>query len=79
MPKKIKKLIPHDCTKHWVTVSPIFLGYEEHKLAILEKEKYKARWGALVQCARCMRVAVLDIAKKEEDDTTGKDEKTKGV
>ena len=68
--KKIKRIVPHDCNKHWQSITPIFLGTEDNPFAIRKEEMVRPKWGALVQCTGCKQIAVMAIKpeeKKEEE------------
>ena len=80
--KKIKKLVPHDCRRHYVPISQLFLGYEENKFAIRKEDQMKAKWGMLVQCNMCKTVTVVpmeDVKPEEEENKPNKKEETTDV
>ena len=72
MPYKIKKHY-HKCENHLAPVTKLFLGYEEKPLALMENEKFIAKWGMLCQCTICKTIGVVPVAEERHECDCGKD------
>jgi hypothetical protein len=63
--KKIKKIVPHNCNKHFVGVAQVFQGFENHPLALADADRVKAKFGIIVQCSVCKTIACVPHEPQE--------------